>query len=72
MDEANEGSLVNMFTKVSLKYGRGSFFTVDDKISMPTPMVTHSTSMELPRSEAHHPVHGAIQRINYRMAKRGQ
>jgi len=72
MEEANEGSLVNMFTKVSLKYGRGSFFVVDRKISNATPMSTHSTSIELPRSEVHHPVYGAIQRMSYRMAKRGE
>lgn len=72
MDEANEGSLINFVTRVSLKYGRGSFMTVNDEVSNPTPMVTHSTSMELPRSEVHHPVHGALQRISYRMAKRGE
>lgn len=72
MDEANEGSLINFVTKVSLKYGRGSFMTVNDEVTNPTPMVTHSTSMELPRSEVHHPVYGALQRISYRMAKRGE
>lgn len=72
MDEANEGSLINFVTKVSLKYGRGSFMTVNDEVTSPTPMVTHSTSMELPRSEVNHPVYGALQRISYRMAKRGE
>jgi hypothetical protein len=72
MDQANEGSLINFVTRVSLKYGRGSFITVNDEVTNPTPMVTHSTSMELPRSEVHHPVYGALQRLNYRMAKRGE
>jgi len=72
MDEASDGSLASMFTKVSLKYGRGSFFTVNDQISSPTPMVTHSTSMELPRSEISHPVYAAMERLNYKLCKRGQ
>jgi len=72
MNEANEGSLINFVTRVSLKYGRGSFMTVNDEVSNPTPMVTHSTSMELPRSEVHHPVYGALQRVSYRIAKRGE
>lgn len=72
MNEANEESLINFVTKVSLKYGRGSFMTVNDEVTSPTSMVTHSTSMELPRSEVYHPVYNALQRISYRMAKRGE
>lgn len=72
MDEASEGSLASMFTKVSLKYGRGSFFSVNNEISSPTPMVTHSTSMELPRSEVHHPVYAAMERVNFKFCKRGK
>ena len=73
MDEANSGSLISLIaTTVSLKYGRGSFLSIKDEKSKATPMIEFSTAMELPKSEVCHPVYSAIQRVNYRMEKRGQ
>lgn len=73
MEEAEKGSLTSMlFSKIHLKYGKGSFHHFGNKYSEPNVLTSHSHSIEFPQSELNNPVKAAFDRMNYRQAKKGQ
>jgi hypothetical protein len=73
MDEAQKNSIVSMISsKIILKQGTGSFHFFDGKYSEISKLGSYSTGMEIPNTEITHPVDAALERMGFRMAKRGQ
>lgn len=73
MEEAQKGSIVSKIaTKISLKYGISCFSYRDGKYSVPNILSSFSYSVELPRSEIFNPVSASMQRVSFRLAKRGE
>lgn len=72
MEEANKDSLVDKIaTRIPLKYGKGWFNYHQGAYSERSDLVSFSHSIELPKSELLYPVHAAMQRFDFRRAKRG-
>ena len=72
MEEAQKNSIVSMIsTKIILKNGTGSFNFNNGQYSEISKLSSISTEMDLPHSEISHPVDAALERINFRVAKRG-
>lgn len=72
MEEAQQNSFVSLIaSKVILKQGTGSFQFMYGAYSEITKMGQFSEEIELPHSEITHPVDAALERINFRLAKRG-
>ena len=72
MEKEPEGSITSLFSKMYLKYGKGSFNRYGGHYSQPSTMSSHSHSMQIPTSESYQPVHAALHRINFRQAKKGR
>lgn len=71
LEKAQEGSIVNLFKTLQLKHGSGAFSYKDADYSAPSKLSSYSTTMELPVSERNYPVSAAIQRFEFRRAKKG-
>lgn len=71
MEEAQKGSIVSMIASKSiLKQGTGWFHYMNGYSDI-SKLGHYSTEMEIPYSEVSHPVDAAIERFNFRVAKRG-
>lgn len=71
MEKAQKGSIVNLFKKIPIKHGLGSFSYMNDDYMPVSKLSEHSAYMELPASEMSHPVYAAIERAGFRRAKKG-
>lgn len=73
MEEAQKDSIISMLAaRVVMKQGTGSFHFMGGAYSQISKMVQISETMDLPHSEVIHPVDAALERINFRLAKRGE
>ncbi len=71
-EKAQKNSIVSMLsTKINLKNGTGSFHFMNDQYSEISKLSSYSTEIEMPYSEISHPVTAAIERTNFRLAKKG-
>lgn len=72
MEEAQRNSIVSMIaSRIILKQGTGSFHFMFGKCSDISKMGKFSETVEIPHAEVTHPVDAALERINFRLAKRG-
>jgi hypothetical protein len=72
MEKAQEGSITSMIaTKIPLKYGKSWFSYRNGKYCSPSNLSSFSHSIEVPRSEIDNPVSASMQRVGFRMARRG-
>lgn len=72
MEEAQKDSIVSMIaTKIIMKQGTGSFHFMGGAYSEISKMGKFSQEIEIPHSEVTHPVDAALERMNFRLAKRG-
>lgn len=73
MEEAQKNSIVSMISsRIVLKHGTGSFHFMQGQYSEISKMGAFSTKFEMPHTEITHPVDTALERMNFRLAKRGQ
>lgn len=73
MEEAQKKSIIRqLVTNIPLKYGRGWFSYRDGKYCEPSKLSSISHSFEIPKSEIINPVSASIQRVGFRIAKRGE
>lgn len=72
MVDAQKDSIVSMIaTKIIMKQGTGSFHFMGGAYSEISKMGKFSEQIEIPHSEVTHPVDAALERMNFRLAKRG-
>ena len=72
MEEAQKNSIINLFTKVPMKYGGGTISYIDDNYTAISKLGSYSTSMELPFPLSTHLVKYTMEIADFRRAKRGQ
>ena len=73
MEEAQKNSIISMISsRTTLKQGAGWFHFMHGQYSEISKLSSISTEMEMPHTEITHPVDAALERINFRLAKRGQ
>jgi hypothetical protein len=72
MEEAQKDSIVSMIaSRIVMKQGTGSFHFMGGAYSEISKMGKFSEKIEIPHSEVTHPVDAALERVNFRLAKRG-
>ena len=69
-DSKPKNSLLNFVTQIPLKFGTGWFNLHEEQYGQTTKLQGHSISIEMPSSEVCHPVDAAIERYNFRLAKK--
>lgn len=72
MKKAQQESILRQLaTTIHIKYGKGSFHHMNGEYTEPSYMQRISTSVSYPVTERTHPIAAAIQRYNFRTAKKG-
>jgi hypothetical protein len=66
--ERSKSTILNLVTRVPLKYGRAFFFEGDGEFSDPSPLHSYEHEIEIPRGELIDPVGSAYQRLLLRNA----
>lgn len=73
MDKSREDSfLSSLFSKILIRYGRGSFSEIDGKFSDVIYLQSFSHSVTMPNATRTHPVDHELERFSFRIAKKGQ
>ena len=63
---------MNLCSRVYLKYGKGSFHFVDGKYSETSTLSEFKAEFEEAKMDTFHPISAAIERVKYKLAKRGE
>ncbi|WP_373072083.1 hypothetical protein [Sulfurimonas sp.] len=73
MDKSGEDSfLSSLFSKILIRYGKGSFSEIDGKFSDVMYLQSFSHSVTMPNATRTHPVDHELERFSFRMVKKGQ